>query len=419
MRSAPKDRFVSGICDVQVFDEEGKSAGSGRISHRRKTSTLRHLGFLDGLRGGAALWVLLGHCMIWGGWYGVALPSPKVAVDVFIVLSGFLMVYVSLEREEQEPIGTAATAVRFWLRRFFRIAPLYYLIIASAFFFGESFKAGYSTLHAANLARFPGFPSVYIASNTHFTLANFLMHISFLFGFFPAFAQSTLLPDWSIGLEMQFYAVFPMLLVLFRRFRPLNAAILIFAAGFFIRKLIVMALGPHGFPEPSFLPLKINTFLVGMLLAMANTRFNNQPLNRALLVVTAVSIASLNSICILALAALIFMMTAESDGGEPSVSRAKGFLHRLLSNRVARFMADVSYGVYLVHGFFISFAGGWLYRQPAFLRWRPVERVALLMCVTVAGSYSMAYILHHLVEKKGIRLGQKIIKRLGQSGAKV
>jgi len=415
MRSALKDRFVSDACDVQVFDWEGKSRGLGRITHRKKTSTLRHLGFLDGLRGGAALWVLLGHCMIWGGWYGVALPSPKVAVDVFIVLSGFLMVYVSLEREELEPIGSGATAVRFWVRRFFRIAPLYYLVIAGAFFFGDSFKAGYSTLHAANLTRFPSFPSVYIASNTHFTLASFLMHISFLFGFVPAFAQSTLLPDWSIGLEMQFYAVFPLLLILFRQFRALNAAILIFVAGFCIRKFIVLAIGPHAFPEPSFLPLKINTFLVGMMLALANPRFNKQPVNRGLLVVGALSIASLNSGSIVVLAALIFLMTAESDSGEPMVGRAKELLDGLLSNRVTRFMADMSYGVYLVHGFFISFAGGWLFRQPAFLRWRPIERVALLVCITVVGSYSVACLLYHLVEKRGIKLGQMIIKRIGPS----
>src|SRR6266478_6245734 len=84
-----------------------------------------HLNFLDGLRGGAALWVLLAHCMIWGGWYKLPLPDAKIAVDIFMVVSGYLMVYLAEERARQEPPGTAPTIKKFWVRRFFRIAPLY------------------------------------------------------------------------------------------------------------------------------------------------------------------------------------------------------------------------------------------------------------------------------------------------------
>src|SRR5438045_538898 len=98
-------------------------------SVRLSTFTPSHLGFLDGLRGGAALWVLLYHCVVWGSWNSLRLPDSKIAVDVFMVLSGFLMVHLSLERADREPIGTASTAVRFWIRRFFRIAPLYYLVV--------------------------------------------------------------------------------------------------------------------------------------------------------------------------------------------------------------------------------------------------------------------------------------------------
>jgi len=326
-----------------------------------------------------------------------------------MVLSGFLMAYLSLQRAPQEPLGTAVTAVRFWTRRFFRIAPLYFLVIAFTFYFGESFKSGYSKLQALNPGRWMNPDSVYIAANTHYTLANLLMHVSFLFGFIPAYAQSTMLPDWSIGLEMQFYVAFPFLFLLFWRFRPVTAAILIFAAGFCVRRLTQFALGQHGFPEASFLPLKINIFLIGMLVASANRQFNNQPMHRALLVVVALSLASLNSKYIVALTALLFLMTEESIGAEPLVNRLKEFLARLLGNPFTRFMADTSYCVYLVHGFFISFAGGWLYRQPDVLRWRPVERVALLTCITLVGAYTVGYVLHNVVEKTGIRLGQRII----------
>jgi peptidoglycan/LPS O-acetylase OafA/YrhL len=106
---------------------------------------------------------------------------------------------------------------------------------------------------------------------------------------------------------------------------------------------------------------------------------------------------------------LIFLMTAEFNCVEPLAARLKQFFARLLGNGVTRFMADTSYCVYLVHGFFIAFVGGWLYRQPDVLRWTPVERTALLICITLVGAYSVGYICHNLVEKPGIRLGQKIL----------
>ena len=57
-------------------------------------------GFLDGLRALAAFSVLTCHCMIWSGWPGSGiplLPGPgmlaKMAVDLFMIISGFLMAY--------------------------------------------------------------------------------------------------------------------------------------------------------------------------------------------------------------------------------------------------------------------------------------------------------------------------------------
>jgi peptidoglycan/LPS O-acetylase OafA/YrhL len=234
------------------------------------SSAPAHLGFLDGLRGGAALWVLLSHCMLWGAWERIRLPDAKIAVDVFMVLSGFLMVRLSLERDEREPIGTTSTAMRFWIRRFFRIAPLYYLVVAFAFIFGQSFKAGVARLIAANPDHFIHLQSAHLPQYTHYTLSNLLMHLSFLFGFVPAFASSTLLPDWSIGLEMQFYLAFPLMMFLYRRLPAISATLLIFAIGAFLKRLTLHALGQDAFPEASFLPLKINVFMAGMLLAFAN-----------------------------------------------------------------------------------------------------------------------------------------------------
>ena len=51
----------------------------------------REVPFLNGLRGVAAIWVMGAHCMIWGGWTLTAIPDPKIAVDLFMLISGYLM----------------------------------------------------------------------------------------------------------------------------------------------------------------------------------------------------------------------------------------------------------------------------------------------------------------------------------------
>ena len=91
--------------------------------------TKSHLGYLDGLRGGAALWVVVAHCGIWGGWS--FLPNPKIAVEIFMVMSGYLMAYHYAAAELKGPVNTWQTAKAFWLRRFFRIAPNHPVLVAA------------------------------------------------------------------------------------------------------------------------------------------------------------------------------------------------------------------------------------------------------------------------------------------------
>ena len=90
------------------------------------------IGCLDGLRGAAALWVLIGHAMLLTGLRVPLLSSPDLAVDLFILLSGFLMAYhAERSRDDQ---GQPATWAKFWAKRFFRIAPLYWMAVVFYWF---------------------------------------------------------------------------------------------------------------------------------------------------------------------------------------------------------------------------------------------------------------------------------------------
>src|SRR4051794_31191160 len=77
-----------------------------------------HLPYLDGLRGTAAAWVFLHHVGVLNAiHYPVIMEGPS-AVDLFMLLSGFLMTFHYLAREAREPWTEPDTWFRFWLRRF-------------------------------------------------------------------------------------------------------------------------------------------------------------------------------------------------------------------------------------------------------------------------------------------------------------
>jgi len=137
-----------------------------------------YLGYLDGIRGGAAFWVLVAHCGIWGGW--IRVPDPKNAVDIFMIMSGYLMAYHYMARENKEPVNTWPTAGKFWVRRFFRIAPLYYLIIVTAFLLAPWVREGRLVLQGAN-PQFWSQHATYDPQQIHYTVTNFFMHVTFLY----------------------------------------------------------------------------------------------------------------------------------------------------------------------------------------------------------------------------------------------
>lgn len=88
-------------------------------------------------------------------------------------------------------------------------------------------------------------------------LQGYLAHLSMLFGLAPRYAIGSMLPDWSLTLEWQFYLAFPFLLPVLLK-RPASMAAVAFAA-----TLLIWPVSPY--PEPSFLPLKLPVFLTGCL----------------------------------------------------------------------------------------------------------------------------------------------------------
>jgi peptidoglycan/LPS O-acetylase OafA/YrhL len=337
------------------------------------------------LRATAALWVLVAHCMIWGGWYGVPLPSAKFAVDLFMMISGFLMVSQADGRAASEPLIGTRNRWRFWTRRYFRIAPAYYLALGLSVVSAPLLLGGYQALQDLN----PGFwkfQQIYKPSAIDYSAENILLHASFLFGMLPEWSATTMLPDWSLGLEMQFYVAFPFLLMVFNRWGLAGVAGMAAAA-------ILASSYVGGFPEQTLLVFKLNQFLAGMLI------FRARDFRTCLLVI---ALAGLDGAVPAALSVIMLVAVHfESIGRLP----------KMFGGRIVRFGADASYAVYLFHGFFIAVFGLGVSRLPALAQVSAPARVVLMLAFVLIGAYATAWFVFRWVETPGIELGRHVVRR--------
>lgn len=162
---------------------------------------------LNSLRFFAAAFVIASHASI-NSFYKfnkesiTALNRGGDAVEFFFTLSGFLITYLLLK--ELDRAGTISIS-QFYLRRIFRIWPLYFLITAAGFLL---FYFVYPILYGTNYFNFP-------------LSTGIICFILFIPNYITSnFAAGLLNPLWSIGVEEQFYLFWAPLLKLFRRIVP-------------------------------------------------------------------------------------------------------------------------------------------------------------------------------------------------------
>lgn len=164
------------------------------ISHSKKTNDpIRHIGYrpdIDGLRAVAVLAVLIFHA------FPTVMRGGFVGVDIFFVISGYLISKVILTTLDQ---GTF-TIADFYSRRIRRIFPALVTVLVSCLVFG------WNTMLADDLALL----AKHILGGASF-VSNFVLWSEA--GYFDKASElKPLLHLWSLGIEEQFYVVWPLLL---------------------------------------------------------------------------------------------------------------------------------------------------------------------------------------------------------------
>ncbi|MGB7270732.1 MAG: acyltransferase [Albidovulum sp.] len=349
-----------------------------------------YFGGLTALRGFAAMMVVLVH--VWGI-HQFALPDTLIniiphltlGVPLFFVISAFSL-FVSTTARIDQP----GWLNDFLTRRFMRIAPLFYLV------------ALWQLLVLPVLVG-SGMP-----------VAKFLLTISFLFNFMPGQHESLVWAGWSVGVEMMFYLILPLLLVTIRSLRgaAIMGAFLFVVSGAFIDHYRKGDF-PTNFDSFSFFSA-LGMFGAGIVGYFLFQRLKKHPQARAAGLVT------------LGLAVVLGGLIVLND----QVLRAQPVIMGLwwaypfallvvsqclrplaiIANRPFIHLGDLSFSLYLLHPPIIYFAKPiyeWLYATAG----SPGLGYGLSVLATLVMLYPLAWLTFHLIEKPGIRLGERIIAR--------
>lgn len=200
---------------------------------------------IDGLRAVAVMLVLAFHIGAFSAYGGF------VGVDVFFVISGFLISSVILRDIEESRFSLIA----FYERRIRRIIPALVVML-----FVTAILCCYYQLPSQleNSAK-SLLAATFSVSNIYFLLTT---------NYFSNNDAKPFLPTWSLAVEEQFYIFFPLFLLLIRRFFPgkFKAAIVSVAAASFVLSIFSV----YAFPTAAFyLPItRAWELLLGTMLAM-------------------------------------------------------------------------------------------------------------------------------------------------------
>lgn len=171
-----------------------QTSAVGTPTGTRVPERLEHQPALDGFRGFAVLAVVVYHLSVspGAGPLALALPGGFLGVDLFFILSGFLITSLLLIDDAHR--GTTVTA-RFWVRRLRRLVPalLVLLVIAGAYAVFQAHPWQLESIRRMGLA------SLLYVSNWYL-----------IFG--HAGSTGVLSHTWSLAIEEQWYLVWPFLL---------------------------------------------------------------------------------------------------------------------------------------------------------------------------------------------------------------
>ena len=365
----------------------------------------RHYPALDGLRGVALLSVFIAHfysmiapdsVLTWGGWLGV---------DLFFVLSGFLITGILFDSLPQPRYFR-----NFYIRRALRIFPLYYTPWILFLLLTPWVHPLWTRFDIARVFYYGNLMSFEAARHPEIQAGGFMFF--FPKGHFTGFNDGAL---WSLCLEEQFYLVWPMLIFLLRDRRrimsvcavgivaslALNTALSLWATRVHAdREFLYEATYTHASPMlfGAWLALWIRGRTAGravspgvywtLILAPACVLFGSLALFVKSFDAVHPVVVTYGYTCSGLMSLGIVLAAIQQDG----------LLKRIFSLRWLTGIGTVSYGLYIIHGYLM---GAFRHHVDFFQR----HGIALLMPVSaLLVTYLLALLSYRFLELPFLRL---------------
>lgn len=401
------------MSDLEILSAKNTKALS--LPDAKYRTETGKLDWIDALRGIAALSIFIYH--IYGttgvitNWaYPIRIVPERfidmtlAGIPLFFILSAFTL-YLSLDNRASEKRKFS----KFYLRRFFRIAPLFYLLLILVVLDSLITQKGISSWH------------------------NVLVNFTFTFNLVPQYSASLFSDGWTVGVEMLFYSVLPLIFI---KINNIWRSMALFIGTYWLSQEIRLLMGAiigenimlstnydfyNFFHWAYIFPIGVICYqiyklylpkirseyrapaAVSMLLLSLSILFifiNNLPLALALsdLYEPLSRLTGLQAMSSIAFVLLILSLSLNPN--------------RLIVNRFTRFFGTISYSLYLIHPFIV---------EPL----KPVYAciydhtiystdLSLFLCIllTLLIATPVSLLAYHLIETPGIRMGKKVIAKL-------
>ena len=374
---------------------------SGTLLAGRKNSNLKtapkpiYLPGLNGLRAIASIAVVLSHTTLALSQFGLnskifgtdmdgnakGLDLAGDGVSIFFTLSGFLITYLLLKEKE-----VATLKIKdFYIRRVFRIWPLYYLYLFASIITAIIFGLAFNKLSV---------PFYFLlAANIPFILGNAL----------PFLAHY-----WSLGVEEQFYLFFPQIAKLPNR-RLLKIAFILIIT-LLCLKFIFWMLERKFAIELPFLVISVTRFnimLTGVIGAILYYNKTDLFIRFATHKITQFS----SWLCIFLIAINKFHIASVIDQDLIAVISVFIIIGQItkrnhiinLENKLCDFIGKISYGIYVIHPLLIFFYQKLLGRFNS----DSILNYLIIYFFIISTTIMIAYISYEFYEKKFLKMKAK------------
>ena len=341
---------------------------------------------LDGLRGIAIIAVLAVHTHHIFGWS--ILKGGNVGVDIFFVLSGFLITALLIEEWQ----GNGGISLKgFYWRRVLRLVPALLVLLAALYLFADIF---FPANEAADTRR--SIPVAFFYASD-FGLAFFQLRLG------------ALLHTWSLAIEEHFYLIWPLFLLAALKLgatrRRLVVLTLTLAVASAVHRAVLHQLGAPSVRTYYGVDTRADGLLIGCATAMCvcwgflrahSLRLSVIP---ALVIIGALMFAGSYSTPFMHLGGFTLLAMATSVVIVWVVLAPSGYLRGFLEYRPLVWVGRISYGLYLWH--YPIFKAASVLR----LAW-PLQ---LLLAVTA--TLTVTSLSYYLIERPALKLKTRISLR--------